>query len=711
MDENYTKLVDIAYNMHTSGNLEEAKSVYEKLLSINPDDLDVKNLYAQLNVSLKNFDLALELLQDVYSKTKFDEILVNIAKVYMHKSDYKKAIDTFEMLKVKDISTIKLTALSFLKLSDYKKAIELYQTLITMEQISFSDLFNLSLAYHYSEQYIEALDIAKKAYELSKDDVQLNIHIASIYEKIGNYKEAITHFEFSLSKVIDIKIIYRVAILYEKIGDDESAIAYLNEILNIDEKNKDALLKIATIYKNYDKNVTVDIFNKLLEIYPDDISLIEYLCTIYFDMLLHNEALALALKLIQHDPNNYVYYTFAGDSYLNMYLYDKAEEMFVKALELNSEYEHSAIQLAQIYSAQKKFDKAIELLNRYPDNEIARDDLVFIHCKNKDFSSVKDNYYNFEIMIKSQEQIDERTKRFFYKFNLDKKYGINERTFMQLKANKKASISDYLCEYVKKDCKDKNIKDKRLLIYSSHGVGDLLMVTRYIEQLSKITSKLIMQVPKSCISILEYNFPYVKFYSQEQIVPEEEYDYTTSTLCLLYLVDIDLNNIYAPDTFLSVSNEKINEKVLKSNKKKVGLFWQGNPVVLPNRSIKLEKLVPLLNNKKNEFYSFQIDKIDKESDDLKNELKIIDLAPNIKNYEDTAGYLKNIDILVTIDSSIAHLAGALGVKTFLLLPYNPEWRWFTDTENTPWYSSVKIFKQMNENDWDEVISRVEKELE
>ena len=711
MDVNYTKLVDIAYNMHTSGNLEEAKSVYEKLLSINPEDLDVKNLYAQLNVSLKNFDLALELLQDVYSKTKLDEILVNIAKVYMHKSDYKKAIDIFKMLKVKDISTIKLTALSFLKLSDYKKAIELYQTLITMEEISFSDLFNLSLAYFYSEQYVEALDIAKKAYEMSKEDIQLNIHIASIYEKTGNYKDAISYLEFSLSKVIDIKIIYRVAILYEKIGDDESAIAYLNEILNIDKNNKDALLKIAIIYKNYDKNVTVDIFNKLLIAYSDDISLIEYLYTIYSEMLLHNEALNLALKLIQHDSKNYVYYTFVGDSYFNLYLYSKAEEMFAKALELNPEYVYSAIKLAQIYSAQNKFDKAIELLNRYPANEIARDDLVFIHCKNKDFSKVKDDYYNFEIMIKSQGQIDERAKSFFYKYNLDKKYGINEYSFIQLKSYKKASVSDYLTEYIKKDCKDKNIKDKRLLIYSSHGVGDLLMVTRYIEQLSKIVSKLILQVPKSCISLLEYNFPYVKFYSQEQIVPEDEYDYTTSTLCLLYLVDIDLNNIYAPDTFLSVSNEKILEKVLVSNKKKVGLFWQGNPVVFPNRSIKLNKILPLFKNNNNDFYSFQIDKIDKESDDLKNKLQIIDLAPQIKNYEDTACFLKNIDVLVTIDSSIAHLAGALGIKTFLLLPYNPEWRWFSDTQNTPWYPSVKIFKQRNENDWDEVISRVEKELE
>ena len=95
---------------------------------------------------------------------------------------------------------------------------------------------------------------------------------------------------------------------------------------------------------------------------------------------------------------------------------------------------------------------------------------------------------------------------------------------------------------------------------------------------------------------------------------------------------------------------------------------------------------------------------------MKNELSLIDLAPYIKDYFDTAGFLKNIDLLITIDSSIANLAGAMGVKTFLLLPYRTDWRWFYDTETTSWYDSVKIFKQKIPFCWDEVIERVKHEL-
>ena len=149
----------------------------------------------------------------------------------------------------------------------------------------------------------------------------------------------------------------------------------------------------------------------------------------------------------------------------------------------------------------------------------------------------------------------------------------------------------------------------------------------------------------------------------------------------------------------------------KNSKLNVGLYWQGNPSILRNRSIKLAQLLPLFENTNRQFYSFQISKVDYESEELKSSLNLIDLAPHIGNYEDTAAFLKNIDVLVTIDTSIAHLAGALGVKTFLLLPYDTEWRWFDDTETTPWYDSVRIFKQGPDANWDDVIKRVNIELD
>ena len=167
--------------------------------------------------------------------------------------------------------------------------------------------------------------------------------------------------------------------------------------------------------------------------------------------------------------------------------------------------------------------------------------------------------------------------------------------------------------------------------------------------------------------------------------------------------------------YFSISEKEIEEKAnydfMKSDKKKVGFFWQGNPMIMPERTIKLEQLVPIINLKNIQSYSFQMTDFGDKDSELKKKLPLINLVPYIKNYSDTAAFLKNIDILVSIDTSIANLAGAMGVKTILLLPYNSEWRWFHDTEKTSWYENVNIFKQTTPLVWDDVIERVKHELE
>ena len=85
---------------------------------------------------------------------------------------------------------------------------------------------------------------------------------------------------------------------------------------------------------------------------------------------------------------------------------------------------------------------------------------------------------------------------------------------------------------------------------------------------------------------------------------------------------------------------------------------------------------------------------------------MINLAKDFKSFSDTASALKAMDVVVTVDTSVAHLAGALGVKTYLLLPYASDWRWFGDTKTTPWYKSVEIFKQQDRISWEYEIDSI-----
>ena len=224
-----------------------------------------------------------------------------------------------------------------------------------------------------------------------------------------------------------------------------------------------------------------------------------------------------------------------------------------------------------------------------------------------------------------------------------------------------------------------------------------------------------MTAPNSLIDIIKYNYKNIDILKRDDDIDENSYDYSTPEMGLIYNLNMDFFNIPHSDKYISVSKKLVNEKsklkIFDNNKRKIGIFWQGNPTALRNRSVKLKYFEPLLKVKNCLFYSFQLSKVDFESNDLKKDLPIIDLSSYIKNYSDTAALLKNIDLLITIDSSIAHLAGAMGIKTYLMLPYDAEWRWFYDEDKTPWYNSIKIFKQQKSNDWVSVIKRIKLELE
>ena len=102
-----------------------------------------------------------------------------------------------------------------------------------------------------------------------------------------------------------------------------------------------------------------------------------------------------------------------------------------------------------------------------------------------------------------------------------------------------------------------------------------------------------------------------------------------------------------------------------------------------------------------QIYSFQVQ--DSLKGNEKYSDKIINLATDFKDFSDTAKAMKSMDLIISVDTSVAHLAGALGIKTFLMLPYSPDWRWFSDTKTTPWYNSIEIFKQTDPISWEKPI--------
>ena len=195
-----------------------------------------------------------------------------------------------------------------------------------------------------------------------------------------------------------------------------------------------------------------------------------------------------------------------------------------------------------------------------------------------------------------------------------------------------------------------------------------------------------------------------------------DYDCYVLSADLPYYLDKDFDNIPSKDGYLKLDPEKVRyfkEKYFNNDKLKVGLCWKAGGIGVRgaiNRTVNIEyfkKMLDLAEEKNIQFYSVQLEDI---FDGCKKYPQIIDLAPEINDFDDTASIIENCDVFITVDTSCVHVSGAIGKKTFLMLPYCADWRWFNNDKVTEWYSSVELFKQQDRQDWfievDEMIERL-----
>jgi hypothetical protein len=158
--------------------------------------------------------------------------------------------------------------------------------------------------------------------------------------------------------------------------------------------------------------------------------------------------------------------------------------------------------------------------------------------------------------------------------------------------------------------------------------------------------------------------------------------------------------------------DRLEDRLGPRNRLRVGLVWSGNPDHKNdhNRSMALRTLAPLLDCDV-QFVSLQKGVRDQDRAFLGERPDIIDLTDQIKDFTDTAALVCCLDLVISVDTSIVHLAGALGAPVWTMLPFVPDWRWLLNRNDSSWYSSMRLFRQPKRDDWASVVDNVRRELE
>ncbi len=252
-----------------------------------------------------------------------------------------------------------------------------------------------------------------------------------------------------------------------------------------------------------------------------------------------------------------------------------------------------------------------------------------------------------------------------------------------------------------------------LLLWVEQGAGDAIQFVRFILRLPGRPREVILYCPSSLVRLFTTLAGVNRVLSYE-LPPPAGIDYHLSLLSLPHRLSLSSTSDLSCGPYLKSPAKSRQNEVIGSGKLKVGLVWAGNPHHDNDarRSVPFSCFSELLKISGVAFFSLQIFVAD-DGCGLSNRLppEVTDLAAQITDFADTAGYLSQLDLLITVDTAAAHLAGALGVETWLLLPKHADWRWLRDRYDTPWYPDLKLFRQPSAaRGWPPVVEAVRREL-
>lgn len=247
------------------------------------------------------------------------------------------------------------------------------------------------------------------------------------------------------------------------------------------------------------------------------------------------------------------------------------------------------------------------------------------------------------------------------------------------------------------------VQGRRLLAYWEQGLGDTLQFIRFVDLLITQGMDIILEVQESIHSLVAHNYPKVRVIGPYDPLPD--FDVRAPIPSLPWLLLMNPETIYAPNAYLRASS--VASLSPQHQGKAVGLVWAGNPnhVNDRQRSIPFEQFIDLTQVSDISFYSLQVGVTDRQRRDLVR-AGVEDLSITFVDFTETAAAISALDLVITVDTSVAHLAGALGKPVWVLLPFVPDWRWMLNREDSLWYPSARLFRQPSRGDWRTVIHNV-----
>jgi len=428
---------------------------------------------------------------------------------------------------------------------------------------------------------------------------------------------------------------------------------------------------------------------------------------ILYEQEKYAEGMALSEKITEKKPKDIRGWHSLGYGAFKQKKYDLALNYLETRLQYHFHDPLFSIDFSSILAHQGKFSEAEALLAPILEKHPRQFPLA---------------YANLGSVLAAQEKMDEGIKLLETAIQLDPQnldYPINLSCAYLRKGDFikgwSAGLTHFILKYKKKNSmpiwRGENLQGKTLLVLNDQGIGDCFQYIRYVPLLEKKGINIVLHPDRMdpMKSLFLHSFPKKNLFYEKGM----KIDYGCP-VCYLGLIDqTTLSTIPANVPYLTPSTYKISDWkkfFAKDSNYKVGIVWKGNPKQRNdlNRSTTLARFASLARGTKNcTFYSLQKDR----GEDPPEGMSFIDLSSKLKTFDDTAAILTQLDLVITVDTSVAHLAGALGRPTWIILGYPAAQQWLLQREDSPWYPTVRLFRSKCHDGWDPLLEEVKENLQ
>jgi tetratricopeptide (TPR) repeat protein len=599
------------------------------------------------------------------------------------------------------------TAITSIRRGEFAKAEKL------LLQITGRDPKNFN-ANHMLGIVCTELNKFQQAEKFFKTSLSVNATNPSVYKNYGFYltkakqfDRAIEQFNIALRLSPDFALAYsdrgnaleKLDKLDEAIADYNRAIALAPRIFGFYNNRGAAFLK-----KKQFSEALSD-FKRSIELNPNFADAHCGYGNVLVDLKRYEEAVAAYQNALSLEPDLENAWLGRGNALVGWQRYDDALASYDTALSLKPDLEqalvgrgHALVGLKHYDDALTSYDKALSLKPNLENAWLGRGN-VFRDLKRFDdaFAAYRkavavvpdfaQAHYNEGLLRLSLGEMELGWKKCEYRWETQQ-FGDAERNFSQ---------PLWLG--------DNDIKNKTILLHAEQGLGDTFLACRYIAKVAALGAKVILEVQPTLKSLLMGVEGVSMLIGRGDAIPHFDVQCPLMSLPLAFRTTVETIPNVVP--YITVRNDAVAKwcSKLSAQKLKVGIAWAGNPLFGGDRdrSILLQNILPVTRIDGIEFFSLQKDLREGDHEVLNANPSIIRIDEGITDFEDTAAIMMGLDLVISSDTSVVNLAGALGKPVWVLLSSMPDWRWLLDRNDSPWYPTARLFRQVNAGDWTTVL--------